>query len=164
MHQVWVESNPVGCMDECNMTIIIHLGLQCALTATSMTSMTSVTSILLVNLVSILVFPFSLNHIRYNDIKFVRRWFTWSGVYNFRMASPTIAQAPTNSHVSQFGHWNPELANTYQHKYTICLSTWYVNNIYYFAICSSGNAWVATISSPESDLCMVISKGRYMQG
>jgi len=61
VHQAWVESYAVGGIDECSMTVIIHPGSHCALTATSVSPMTSLIEILLVNVISILVFAFSLN-------------------------------------------------------------------------------------------------------
>jgi len=35
VHQVWTQSDVVGCMDECNMMVVIHTDSRCALTSVS---------------------------------------------------------------------------------------------------------------------------------
>jgi len=55
---------------------------------------------------------FSLNRNWQDDIKFTGRLSTRFGVYNFRMAHMTLEHEQLNYHVSQFGHWNHEKADT----------------------------------------------------
>jgi len=112
MQQIWVEHYAVGCMDYSSMMVIIHSGSGCALNATSMTRMTSLTYILIVDFVLHLGFDFSLNRNRQDDIMLIGRLSTWLVVENFRMACTTGAHTLTNRCVSQFGHWNPEIAGT----------------------------------------------------
>lgn len=104
-------------MDGCSMTVTIHPGLHCTWTATSITRLTSLTWILSVNYVWIVIFPFSLNCNRRDNIKFVGCLSTRFGVWKFYMARTTIAHAQTKSHVSQFVQWNAENADIYQIRY-----------------------------------------------
>ena len=53
-------SDVVGCIDGCNMMVVIHTDSRCALTAPYLTGMRSLTPISLVNFVSILDFAFSV--------------------------------------------------------------------------------------------------------
>jgi hypothetical protein len=53
-----VESNAVGYMDECSMTVVVQIDSSCALTALSMTRMTSLS---LIHFVNNIAFALSLN-------------------------------------------------------------------------------------------------------
>jgi len=80
VHQVWAQSYAVGCMDECSMLLVIHTDSHYALTTPSMTHITSLTLLLEVNFVSNLVFAFSLNHNRQDNIKLIDCQSTWFGI------------------------------------------------------------------------------------
>jgi len=55
-------------MDECSMTVIVHMGSHCALTSASKTHMISLTSIVLVNFVANLVCTFRLKSNRLDNV------------------------------------------------------------------------------------------------
>jgi len=99
-----MQSDVVGCMDECNMMVGILTDSHCALTAPAPTGTPSLTQILLVNFVSNLDCAFSLICKRQDDIRLINRQSTRFEVKNFRMARMTLAHAQTNYHVSQFGY------------------------------------------------------------
>jgi len=66
-------------------------------------------------------------------------------------------------HVLQFGHWNQVKADTWQHRYRYYISNWYIVRNANLPIHSSGDARAVTMSSSESDFCMVISLARDRQ-
>ena len=80
VHQVWTQSDVVGCMDECNMMVGIHSDSRCALTAPSLTGTPSLTHILLVNFVSNSNWAISLICKRQDDIGLINRQSTPFGV------------------------------------------------------------------------------------
>ena len=69
-----------------------------------MTHMTSLTQILFVNFASKTILVLSLNCNRQDNIKLIDHQSTWFGVYNNCMTGITLAHAPMNHYVSQFGH------------------------------------------------------------
>jgi len=75
-----MQSDIVGCMDECNMMVVIHTDSHCALTAPSMTGMPSLTQILLVNYVSNSHCALSLICKRQDDIRLINCQSTQFGV------------------------------------------------------------------------------------
>jgi len=75
-----MQSDIVGCMDECNMMVVIHTDSRRALTTPSMTGMPSLTQILLVNYVSNLDCALSLICKRQDDIRLINRQSTQFGV------------------------------------------------------------------------------------
>jgi len=64
-----MQSDVVGCMDECNMMVGIHTDSRCTLTALPPTGMPSLTPIWLVNVVSNSDCAFSLDCKRQHDIR-----------------------------------------------------------------------------------------------
>jgi len=80
--------------------------------------MASLTQILLVSFVSNLVLVFWVNSNWQDDINLIGRQSMLFGVYNIAMAHPTFANAQTNYHVSQFGHWDQLKPDTEQNGYT----------------------------------------------
>jgi len=70
------------------------------------------------------------------------------------MAPITIAHTLMNFNVSQFGHYNPEEADTEQNSYTKWFSQGFVVDIIYLAIYSSSHPGDITISSSEADFCL----------
>jgi len=75
-----MQSDKVGCMDECNMTVGIHTDSRCALTAPSLTGTPSLTQILFVNFVSNLDCALSLICNRQEDIRLIYHQSTQFGV------------------------------------------------------------------------------------
>jgi len=151
-------------MYECSMMVAMHTGLYCALTAPSMTCMTSHTSKLLVNFVTILDLAFALNGNREDDNWLIGRLMAWFGVDYIRMVRTTLAHAQMNYHVSQFGHWNQDIADMEQNMNTNCFSHLYTVKNFNFPIYSSADPGAVTISLSHSDFYMVISLGGNMQG
>jgi len=80
------------------------------------------------------------------------------------MVHTTFAHAQMNYHISQFGHWNQDKADTEQN--------WYTNNIWNrygiensnLPIDSSSDTGAIAIALAESDFYMVNSQGGNMQG
>ena len=99
-----MQSDVVGCMDECNMMVVILKDSRCALTATFMPHMPSLTQILLVNFVCSLECTFSLIWKRQDDNWVINRQSTRFSVWNICMAHMTVAHAQKNYCVSQSGH------------------------------------------------------------
>jgi len=112
LHLFCAKSYAVRCMDEWNMTVIIQTDLYWALNARSMTCMTSLTYILVVYVVTNIAFVFSINSNWQTEIELIGHLTTWFGFKNTRMVRLTFAPAQTNYHVSQFGHWNQDKADT----------------------------------------------------
>jgi len=75
-----MQSNVVGCRDECNMMMVIHTDSRCALTVPSMTGTPSLTQTLLVNFVSNLDCALSLICNRQHDIRLINCQSTQFGV------------------------------------------------------------------------------------
>jgi len=80
VHPVCTESDVVGCMDECNMMVVIHPDLCCALTAPSMTHMPSLSETLVVNFISSLDYAFSLICRMQDDIALISLQSTQFGI------------------------------------------------------------------------------------
>jgi len=68
-----------------------------------------------------------------------------------------------NYYLSQFGQSNPEIADTYQHRYRNCFPTRSVIKIGCWANFSSANTGAVTRSWSKANVCMVICQGGYMQ-
>jgi len=79
------------------------------------------------------------------------------------MVRMTLAHAQMNYHVSQFGHWNQDKADTWQNRNAHCFSQLYIVKSFNLAIYSYAVEEAVTISSFESDFYMVISSGGNMQ-
>jgi len=150
-------------MDECNMTAVMHTGSYCILTAHSMTRMTSLTGKLLVNFVTNLVSTFARNSNRKDDIRLIGRFVVRFRVEHVGMVCTTLAHPQMNYHVSQFGHWNQDKADTKQNRNPNCFSQLQIVKSFNLAICFSADAGSVTIPSSESDFYMVISSGGNMQ-
>jgi hypothetical protein len=99
-----MRSDVVGCMDECNMMVVIHTDLYSALAAPSITCMQLLSETLLVNCISSLDCAFSLICKMQDDIVLNSCESTLLGVNNVHMAHRTRADAPTYYHVSQCSH------------------------------------------------------------
>jgi hypothetical protein len=97
-----MRSNVVGCMDECNMMVVIHTDSRCAMTAPSMTHMSSQRETLLVNFIFSLDCTFSLIRKRQDDIVLNSCQSTRFGVWTVHMARITLAHAQTNYHFLQY--------------------------------------------------------------
>lgn len=98
-----MESYEVGCTDLCSMTVVAHLGADCALNDPSMSRMTSLTRSLSVIFVSSSGFAFSFHCNRPENTKFICRQLTGFGVRKVRMARMTLAHTPTNYRISHIG-------------------------------------------------------------
>jgi len=96
-----MRSNVVGCMDECNIMVVIHTDSHCAMTAPSMTRMSSLSETLLVNFIFILDCALSLICKRQDDIVLISCPLTLFGVWTIRMARMTLAHAQINYHFLQ---------------------------------------------------------------
>jgi hypothetical protein len=96
-----MESNVVGCMDECNIMVVIHTDLRCAMTAPSMTHMSSLSETLLVYCIFSL--DCALSHIRKRQdaIFWISCLATVFGVLTFHMTRMTLAHAQMNYHLIQ---------------------------------------------------------------
>jgi len=81
-------------------------------TAPSMICITSLASELLVNFVNNLDLAYTLSSNREVDNWLIGRLMAWFRVDHIRMVRTTLAQAQMNFHVSQFGHWIQEIADT----------------------------------------------------
>lgn len=77
LHPVWTKSEAVGWMDQCNMMVVIHTDLYCAMTDLSMTHMPSLSDKLLANVLSSSDFDCSTIHMRQNNITFIHCQSTW---------------------------------------------------------------------------------------
>jgi len=97
-----MRSNVVGCMDECNMMVVIHTDLHCAMPAPSMTCMSSLSETLLVNFIFCLDCTVSLIRKRQDDIVLISCQSTLFGVWTVRMAHMTLAYAQMNYHFLQY--------------------------------------------------------------
>jgi hypothetical protein len=97
-----MRSNVVGCMDECNMMVVIHTDSHCAMTAPSMTCMSSLSETLLVNFIFCLDCTVSLIRKRKDDIVLISCQSTLFGVWTVRMARMTLAYAQINYHFLQY--------------------------------------------------------------
>jgi hypothetical protein len=97
-----MRSNVVGCMDECNMMVVIHTDSRCAMTAPSMTCMSSLSETLLGNVIFSLDCAFSLIRKRQDDIVLISCQPTLFGVWTIRMAHMTLAYAQMNYHFLQY--------------------------------------------------------------
>jgi len=80
------------------------------------------------------------------------------------MAYPTLAHAPTNYRVSQFGHSNRVKADKLQNGCSHCILNWYIVTNANMRIHSSCDAGAVTMSLTESDFNVVISMGHDMDG
>jgi len=80
------------------------------------------------------------------------------------MSSSTLAHTLMKYHLSQFGHWDPEKADTLQSRYKNCFSERWAFKTDYFAIYTSGDAGAVTISSFVSDFYNVINHRCFLQG
>jgi hypothetical protein len=159
-----MRSNVVGCMDECNMMVVIHTDSRCAMTAPSMTCMSLLSETLLVNFIFSLDCVFSLIHKRQDHIVLISCQSTWFGVWTVRMARMTLAHAQTNSHFLQYSQWNQKNSFTYRNRYTnYCLQRYVVNNHIMCRLCTH-NLRANTMCLPESISCMVHTYGGQMQG
>jgi hypothetical protein len=99
-------NNVVGCMDECNMMVVIHRDSLCAITASSMTCMSSLGETLLVTFIFSVYCAFSLIRNRQDDIVLISCQSTLFGFWTVHMACMTLAHAQTNFYVSQCSHLN----------------------------------------------------------
>jgi hypothetical protein len=97
-----MRSNVVGCMDECNMIVVIHTDSHCVMTAPSKTCMLSLSETLLVNFIFSLDCAFSLIRKRPDDIVLISCQSTLFGVWTVRMAHMTLAYAQMNYHFLQY--------------------------------------------------------------
>jgi hypothetical protein len=89
-------------MAECNMLVVIHTDLRCAMTAPSMTCIPLLSETLLVNFIFILDCVFSLIRKRQDDIALISCQSTLFGVWTVHMACMTVAYAKTNYHLLQY--------------------------------------------------------------
>ena len=163
MHQVCAESYAVGYMDECCMAVVIQTDSYWALTAPSMTLMTLPTTVLLVNFISNLIFALTLGMNRSKHIEFFGHLTASSVFENFHMVCMTLAHAPMNTCVSQFGYWNYENSDPSQNWYTNFFTVRCDIRKCNLAVYSTGNAGVGTICSSESNFYMLMSRGGNMQ-
>jgi hypothetical protein len=97
-----MRSNVVGCMDECNMMVVINTDSRCVMIAPSMTCMSSLSETLLVNFIFSLDCAFSLIRKRQDDIVLISCQSTLFGVWTVHMACMTVAYAQTNYHFLQY--------------------------------------------------------------
>jgi len=97
-----MRSNVVGCMDECNMMVVIHTDSRCAMTAPSRTCMSSLSETLLVNFIVSLDCAFSLIRKRQDDFVLISSQSTCFGVWTVRMAHMTLAYAQMTYHFLQY--------------------------------------------------------------
>jgi hypothetical protein len=97
-----MQSNVVGCMDECNMMVVIHRDSHLAMTAPSMTCMSSLSETLLLNFIFCLDCTVSLIRKRQDDIVLISCQSTLFGVWTIRMARMTLAYAQMNYHFLQY--------------------------------------------------------------
>jgi len=164
VHQVCAEYYAVGWVDECSIMVVIPTDSYWALTSLSMTCMTSLTYILWVYFITDMAFALSLNSNWQIEIECIGRLTDWFGFWHFRMVRLTLAHRQTNYHISQFGHWNQESLDTWQHWYTNCFASRYDVKNTNLPLYSSAHTEAVTMSSSESGFRMVISWGGYMQG
>jgi len=159
-----MRSNVVGCMDECNMMVVIHTDSRCAMTAPSMTCMSSLSETLLVNFIFSLDCAFSLIRKRQDDIVLNSCQSTFFGIWTVRMARMTLAYAQTTYHFLQYSQWNPKISFMYRNRYAnYFLQRYVVNNDILCRLCTH-DLRANTICLPESISCMVRRYGGYMQG
>jgi len=97
-----MRSNVVGCMNECNMMVVIHPDSRRAMTAPSMTRMSSLSETLLINFIFSLDCAFSLIRKRQDYIVLISCQSTWFGVWTIYMARMTLAHAQKNYHFLQY--------------------------------------------------------------
>jgi len=151
-------------MTESSIIIVIHPGSRCALTASLITHMTLLTYILLVRFDYNLDVVFWIDSNRKDDITFIGHELMWFGSDNIPMASPTLAHAQTNYHVSQFDHRSQVITDTQHNWYTNYFSKIYLIKKHNLLIHYSCNAEAIIISLSEFDSNMVISLGCQVQG
>jgi len=96
VHQVCAVSCGVGCSIECSMTVVIHPGSCCTLTAPSISHIRSLTWIVLWSFVCNFVFIAWLKGNRQDDIAFLGCQSMGLKFWNNGMAYPTVAHAQTN--------------------------------------------------------------------
>jgi len=159
-----MRSNVVGCMDECNMMVVIHTDSRCAMTAPSMTCMSSLRETLLVNFIFSLDCAFSLIRKRQDDIVLNSCQSTFFGVWTVCMTRMTLAYAQTTFHFLKYSQWNPKISFTYRNRYAnYFLHRYVVNNDILCRLCTH-DLQANTICLPVSISCMVGRYGGYMQG
>ena len=159
-----MRSNVVGCMDECNMMVVIYTDSRCAITAPSMTCKSSLSETLLVNFIFGLYCVFSLIHKRQDDIVLISCQSTLFAAWTVRMTRMTLAHAHTNYHFLQYSQWNQKNSFTYRNRYAnYFLHRYVVNNHILCRLCTH-DLRANTICSPEYISCMVRRYGGHMQG
>ena len=157
-------SNVVGCIDECNMMVVIHTDSRCAMTAPSMTCMSSLSETLLVNFIFSLDCAFSLIRKRQDDIVLISCQLTLIGVWTVRMAHMTLSCAQMNYHNLQYSQWNQKISFTYRNRYAnYFLQRYDVNNDILCRLCTH-DLRANTIWLLQSIPCMVRRYGGYMHG
>jgi hypothetical protein len=102
MHPVLTQSKVVGCIDKCNVMVVIHTDSRSALTAPSMPHMSSLSETFLVNFIFSLYWVFSLICKQHDDIVLINCQSTWFGDSTVHMARMTLADAQKNYDVSQY--------------------------------------------------------------
>jgi len=156
--------NVVGCMDSCNMMVVIHTDSRSAMTASSMTCISSPSETLLVNFIFSLDCAFSLFRKRQDDIVLISCQSTLFGVWTSCMARMTLAHAHMNYHFLQYSQWNQKNSFMYWNRYAnYILHRYVVNNHILCRLCThdpQGN----TTCLPESISCMVRRYGGHVQG
>jgi len=164
VHPVSTRSNVVGCMDECNIMVVIHTDSRCAITAPSMTRMSSLAETLLVNFIFSLDCALSLIRKRQDDIVLISCQSTLFGVWTVRMGHMTLAHVQTNYHFLKYSQWNQKNSFTYQNTYgNYFLQRCVVNNHILCRLCTH-DIQANTICLPESISCMVRRYWGHMQG
>jgi hypothetical protein len=159
-----MRSNVVGCMDECNMMVVIHTDSRCTMTAPSMTCMSSLSETLWVNVIFRLDCAFSLIRKRQDDILLISCQSTLFGVWTVRMAHMALAYAQMNYHFLQYSQWNQKISFTYRNRYAnYFLQRYVVNNHILCRLCTH-DLRANTIWLLESISCMVRRYGGYMHG
>jgi len=151
-------------MDECNMMVVIHTDLRCAMTAPSMTRMSSLSETLLVNFMFSLDCAFSLIRKRQDDIVLISCQSTVIGVWTVRMARMTLAHAHTNYQFLQYSQRNQKNSFTYRNEYAYYFLHRYVINNHILCRLCTHDLRANTICLPESISCMVRRYGGLMQG